>query len=134
MRCSRLEAARLRYVDGLCDAEERRAVEAHLGECAACAAEVERARAAAELLKRETARMPSEARWKRMEARVLEEAHAAPTRGRWRWWAAGALAAAAAALVLLALRPQRPPAPTVAAADLPVRMVAAWGTVTPLAP
>lgn len=89
--------------------------QAHVAECARCRGEAERARAALEAARSETAPEPSPLFWEHFSARVRKAVAEEPrSAGRSRWiWAPLAAATAALALVIGAMvaRSPLPPAP-----------------------
>lgn len=99
MNCETIDANLDDWLDGLLDEARAQAFEAHLGECAACAARAERARtllAAAHRLPPEIP--PSRDLWPGIAARL--EAPAAPRRRQPAWFRALAASVAAAGIFM----------------------------------
>ncbi len=121
MSCDRFSEALGALVDGALPAEERPALEAHLGQCDRCRAlvrDLERIRAAARGLERP---MPPDRAWLTLAARLRQQMDAPPrtaapagrvdagTRPRWRWLAAAAAIVIVATAAVLSLWRGRPP-------------------------
>jgi len=99
MSCSRMENRILPYVDGRLKESERRKMEAHLAECAACRLRVNEFRAVTGLLDELPQIEPSAAFDVRVRARVAAE----PVKqGWWAWFTPSPRVAFAASLLLLA--------------------------------
>src|SRR6266481_9545019 len=99
MSCKRMEERILRYVDGRVKVSERREMEVHLAECAACRLRVNEFRAVTGLLDELPQIEPSAAFDARVHARVAAE----PVKQSWwAWFAPSPRVAFAASLLLLA--------------------------------
>ncbi len=99
MSCKRMEERILRYVDGRVKESERREMEEHLAECAACRLRVNEFRAVTGLLDELPQIEPSAAFDARVHARVAAE----PVKQSWwAWFTPSPRVAFAASLLLLA--------------------------------
>jgi anti-sigma factor RsiW len=100
MNCERMETRLIGYLDGRATPAERREVEAHLGECAACRTRAEEFRRLWGVLEELPATEPSPA----FDARLRQRIAAAPQRPVWDWLApAPRVVYAFAAMLLLAV-------------------------------
>jgi|GEM_PF-3473097 len=124
--CRRIALLLDAWVDGQASPGEARAVEEHLGACAACRGAAERLRLAGALVSRVEMPLPADLR-DAVFARLEAEGLLARRRGLFafsvRWLAVPAAAAAAAALFLVARGPERGAAPP-AGGLRPVQMMA----------
>lgn len=98
MNCERIETQLIAYLDGKATAGERRDVEAHLAECAACRARAEEFRGVWTLLDEAPAMEPSLGFDARVRRAVAAEPSPAPFA-----WLVPSLRAASAVAVLVAL-------------------------------
>jgi len=99
MNCKRMEERILPYVDGRVKESERREMEAHLAECAACRLRVNEFRAVTGLLDELPQIAPSAAFDARVHARVAAEPM---KQSWWAWFTPSPRVAFAASLLLLA--------------------------------
>lgn len=104
MNCREVEDRLLAYCHGETNAAERAAMEAHLGQCAGCRAEVENCREAEEALKTLGASVRAPDLRLDLRRRLEQQPR---RRFAWQWAALGA--AAAAALFILIFKPNAPP-------------------------
>jgi anti-sigma factor RsiW len=100
MNCEKIEKKWIAYFDGKASAAERREVEAHLGECAACSARAAEYRAMWGVLDELPPIAPSAS----FDAAVRAHVAAEPARHAWRWYVPSArLAFSVSCLLVLSV-------------------------------
>ena len=111
MMCAEVRERIAPWLSGEIDQDDRRLFEEHLGACAACASDAERARRALDLLATDDVPDPGPVYWSSFGGRLRERIAAARRRRRW----LGLTAAIAAATIVVAglalLQTRRGPAP-----------------------
>ncbi len=108
MKCEKMETRMIGYLDGRASEAERRAVEAHLAACSACAGRASEFRDVWGALDEVPTREPSPAFDARLRARIAAE----PRQGWWAWLVPSPRLAFAVTLLLImsAYISSRPPA------------------------
>ncbi|HEY4243746.1 MAG TPA: zf-HC2 domain-containing protein [Kofleriaceae bacterium] len=103
--CESIDTLSMAFLDDELAGEERRELELHLIDCAACRAHVDGERADLDLVRSALVAPPASDVFKARLSRALDAEDSAARRGGWRHWAlpGGAIAAAAAAIAVFAL-------------------------------